>query len=419
MFDQAKKQAPCIIFIDEIDAVGRHRGAGLGGGHDEREQTLNQLLVEMDGFEGKEGVIVMAATNRPDVLDPALLRPGRFDRQVTVPLPDIRGREQILKVHVREIPTNRDVDPSIIARGTPGFSGADLANLANEAALFAARANKNKVSMLEFEKAKDKIIMGSERRTMVMSDEEKRRTAYHEAGHAIVGLVLADKEHDPVYKVSIIPRGRALGVTMFLPEEDKYSMTVTALESQLCSLYGGRIAEDLIFGWGKVTTGASNDIEKASELARNIVIRWGLNRELGPILYAEEEQEVFLGKSMSKTRAFSEETARKIDAEVSKIIQKGYSTAEQILKDNMDKLHAMAESLVQYETIGDDQIQDIMAGKTPRKPDSAPKRPRKPRKVTASTAQTKESSNNTEMVEAQTSEGVTTTQFEQTSTNEK
>jgi len=380
MFDQAKKQAPCIIFIDEIDAVGRHRGAGLGGGHDEREQTLNQLLVEMDGFEGKEGVIVMAATNRPDVLDPALLRPGRFDRQVTVPLPDIRGREHILKVHIRNIPTTKDVDPQIIARGTPGFSGADLANLANEAALFAARANKNKVTMLEFEKAKDKIIMGSERHTMVMNDEDKRRTAYHEAGHAIVGLTLADKEHDPVYKVSIIPRGRALGVTMFLPEEDKYSMTVTALDSQICSLYGGRIAEEMIFGRGKVTTGASNDIEKASEIARNIVIRWGLNDVLGPILYAEEEQEVFLGRSMGKTRAFSEETARKIDAEVSKIILKNYQTAENILKTHIDKLHAMAEALVQYETIDDDQIQDIMAGKAPRPPGAPGKRKRRTRK---------------------------------------
>ena len=378
MFDQAKKQAPCIIFIDEIDAVGRHRGAGLGGGHDEREQTLNQLLVEMDGFEGKEGVIVMAATNRPDVLDPALLRPGRFDRQVTVPLPDIKGREKILQVHIREIPTNSDVDPSIIARGTPGFSGADLANLANEAALFAARANKNKVSMLEFEKAKDKIIMGSERHTMVMNDEDKLRTAYHEGGHAIVGLVLADKEHDPVYKVSIIPRGRALGVTMFLPEEDKYSMTITALESQICSLYGGRIAEEMIFGRGKVTTGASNDIEKASEIARNIVIRWGLNDKLGPILYAEDEQEVFLGRSVGKTRAFSEETAKKIDAEVSKIIAKSYKEAEKILKDNIEKLHAMADALMQYETIGDDQIQDIMAGKTPRPPEEGEiKKPKK------------------------------------------
>lgn len=380
MFDQAKKQAPCIIFIDEIDAVGRHRGAGLGGGHDEREQTLNQLLVEMDGFEGKEGVIVMAATNRPDVLDPALLRPGRFDRQVTVPLPDIRGREHILKVHIRNIPTTKDVDPQIIARGTPGFSGADLANLANEAALFAARANKNKVTMAEFEKAKDKIIMGSERHTMVMNDEDKRRTAYHEAGHAIVGLTLRDKEHDPVYKVSIIPRGRALGVTMFLPEEDKYSMTVTALDSQICSLYGGRIAEEMIFGRGKVTTGASNDIEKASEIARNIVIRWGLNDVLGPILYAEEEQEVFLGRSMGKTRAFSEDTAKKIDAEVSKIIHKNYQHAEDILKSHIDKLHAMAEALVQYETIDDDQIQDIMAGKTPRAPGEPVKRKRRTRK---------------------------------------
>jgi cell division protease FtsH len=368
--------------------VGRHRGAGVGGGHDEREQTLNQLLVEMDGFEGKEGVIVMAATNRPDVLDPALLRPGRFDRQVTVPLPDIKGREKILNVHVRDMPINKDVDPSIIARGTPGFSGADLANLANEAALFAARANKNKVGMLEFEKAKDKIIMGSERHTMVMNDEDKLRTAYHEGGHAIVGLALLDKEHDPVYKVSIIPRGRALGVTMFLPEEDKYSMTITALESQICSLYGGRIAEDMIFGRGKVTTGASNDIEKASEIARNIVVRWGLNEKLGPILYAEDEQEVFLGRSTGKTRAFSEETARKIDVEVSKIIAKNYKEAEKILKDNIDKLHAMADALMQYETIDDNQIQDIMAGKAPRPPEEGGTK--KPKKRVRKTAVKKE-----------------------------
>ena len=391
MFDQAKKQAPCIIFIDEIDAVGRHRGAGVGGGHDEREQTLNQLLVEMDGFEGKEGVIVMAATNRPDVLDPALLRPGRFDRQVTVPLPDIRGRDKILQVHIRKIPTTKDVDPSIIARGTPGFSGADLANLANEAALFAARSNRSKVTMLEFEKAKDKIIMGSERHTMVMNDEDKLRTAYHESGHAIVGLILADKEHDPVYKVSIIPRGRALGVTMFLPEEDKYSMTITALESQICSLYGGRIAEEMIFGKGKVTTGASNDIEKASQIARNIIIRWGLNDTLGPILYAEDDQEVFLGRSIGKTRAFSEETARKIDSEVSKIISKNYSSAEEILKDNIDKMHAMADALMKFETIDDDQIQDIMDGKTPKASDvSGKKRKRKPRATKTKVTNTEE-----------------------------
>jgi cell division protease FtsH len=390
MFDQAKKQAPCIIFIDEIDAVGRHRGAGLGGGHDEREQTLNQLLVEMDGFEGKEGVIVMAATNRPDVLDPALLRPGRFDRQVTVPLPDIKGRAHILKVHIREIPTTSDVDPSIIARGTPGFSGADLANLANEAALFAARANKNKVTMLEFEKAKDKIIMGSERHTMVMNEEDRLRTAYHESGHAIVGLALADKEHDPVYKVSIIPRGRALGVTMFLPEEDKYSMTITALESQICSLYGGRIAEEMIFGKGKVTTGASNDIEKASEIARNIIVRWGLNDKLGPILYAEDEQEVFLGRSVGKNRSFSEETAKKIDSEVGKIIGKNYKNAEKILADNIDKMHAMAKALMQYETIDDNQIQDIMAGKKPREPEETQTvKKRKPRVTKAKKETTK------------------------------
>ena len=369
MFDQAKKQAPCIIFIDEIDAVGRHRGAGLGGGHDEREQTLNQLLVEMDGFEGKEGVIVMAATNRPDVLDPALLRPGRFDRQVWVSLPDIRGREYILKVHMQKVPMAKDVKASVIARGTPGFSGADLANLVNEAALFAARGNKRKVSMHEFEKAKDKIMMGAERTSMVMSDHEKENTAYHESGHAIVGLVLkAVSDHDPVYKVSIIPRGKALGVTMFLPEEDKYSMSLEAILNKLCSLYGGRIAEELIFGWNRVTTGASNDIEKASELARNLVTKWGLSNSLGPIHYGSNDQEVFLGKSVAKSSDMSGETAKAIDKEVKRIVDESYKKAKKILEDNMDKLHVMANVLMKYETIDETQIEQIMSGKPVSKP---------------------------------------------------
>ncbi|MGH8499736.1 MAG: ATP-dependent zinc metalloprotease FtsH, partial [Methylococcales bacterium] len=318
MFDQAKKHAPCIIFIDEIDAVGRHRGAGLGGGHDEREQTLNALLVEMDGFEGGEGVIVIAATNRPDVLDPALLRPGRFDRQVVVGLPDVRGREQILKVHMRKVPLDIDVEPMTIARGTPGFSGADLANLVNEAALFAARENAKEVRMEHFDKARDKILMGAERRSLVMSEDEKKLTAYHEAGHAIVGRMVP--EHDPVYKVTIIPRGRALGVTMYLPEGDKYSINRVAIQSQLCSLYGGRVAEELIFGADKVTTGASNDIERATKMARNMVTKWGLSEELGPIAYAEEEGEVFLGRSVSQTKNVSDDTAKKIDEVVRNIL---------------------------------------------------------------------------------------------------
>ncbi|MEJ2630009.1 MAG: ATP-dependent zinc metalloprotease FtsH [Acidihalobacter sp.] len=366
MFEQAKKHAPCIIFIDEIDAVGRHRGAGLGGGHDEREQTLNQLLVEMDGFEGTEGVIVIAATNRPDVLDPALLRPGRFDRQVVVPLPDVRGREQILKVHMRRVPVGDDVQPSIIARGTPGFSGADLANLVNEASLFAARANKHTVNMLEFERAKDKIMMGSERRSMVMSDEEKKQTAYHESGHAIVGLTVPD--HDPVYKVSIIPRGRALGVTMFLPEEDRYSYSKQRLESQISSLFGGRIAEELIFGGEKVTTGASNDIERATDIARNMVTKWGLSQRLGPLAYSEDEGEVFLGRSVTQHKQVSDETAHAIDEEIRAVIERNYNRAVQILTDNMDKLHLMAEALIKFETIDTKQIEDIMAGKQPRPP---------------------------------------------------
>jgi len=366
MFEQAKKHAPCIIFIDEIDAVGRHRGAGLGGGHDEREQTLNQLLVEMDGFEGNEGVIVIAATNRPDVLDPALLRPGRFDRQVVVPLPDVRGREQILKVHMRKVPMADNAKASIIARGTPGFSGADLANLVNEAALFAARGNKRLVDMDDLEKAKDKIMMGAERRSMVMSQDEKKLTAYHEAGHAIVGRSLPS--HDPVYKVSIIPRGRALGVTMFLPEVDRYSHSKEFLESQICSLFGGRIAEELIFGSDKVTTGASNDIMRSTELARNMVTKWGLSEKLGPLTYSEDEGEVFLGHSVAQHKAVSDETAHDIDQEIRSIIDRSYSRAEEILKTNLDKLHMMADALMKYETIDSNQIDDIMAGKPPRPP---------------------------------------------------
>ncbi len=366
MFDQAKKHAPCIIFIDEIDAVGRHRGAGLGGGHDEREQTLNQLLVEMDGFEGNEGVIVMAATNRPDVLDPALLRPGRFDRQVVVPLPDVRGREQILRVHMRKVPSGDDVQPGIIARGTPGFSGADLANLVNEAALFAARANKRLVDMVDFEKAKDKIMMGAERRSMVMSEEEKKLTAYHESGHAIVGLTVPD--HDPVHKVTIIPRGRALGVTMFLPEEDRYSFSRRRLESQISSLFGGRIAEELIFGPDYVTTGAQNDIQRATEIARSMVTKWGLSQKLGPLTYGEDEGEVFLGHTVTQHKNVSDETAHAIDGEIRAFIDRNYKRAESILKDHMDKLHLMAEALIKYETIDSKQIDDIMSGRPPRPP---------------------------------------------------
>jgi len=367
MFEQAKKHAPCIIFIDEIDAVGRHRGAGMGGGHDEREQTLNQLLVEMDGFEMNDGIIVIAATNRPDVLDPALLRPGRFDRQVVVGLPDIRGREQILKVHMRKVPMGEDVNPAVIARGTPGFSGADLANLVNEASLFAARTGKRIVEMKEFELAKDKIMMGAERKSMVMSEKEKQNTAYHEAGHAIVGRVVP--EHDPVYKVSIIPRGRALGVTMFLPEEDRYSLSKRALISQICSLYGGRIAEEMTLGFDGVTTGASNDIMRASQIARNMVTKWGLSEKLGPLLYGEDENDGFLGRSGGgQSSALSADTARMIDSEVRSIIDQCYGTAKQILTDNRDKLDAMADALMKYETIDADQIDDIMAGRAPREP---------------------------------------------------
>ncbi|EOE6053193.1 ATP-dependent zinc metalloprotease FtsH [Vibrio cholerae] len=361
MFEQAKKASPCIIFIDEIDAVGRQRGAGVGGGHDEREQTLNQMLVEMDGFEGNEGIIVIAATNRPDVLDPALLRPGRFDRQVVVGLPDVRGREQILKVHMRKVPLAGDVEPSLIARGTPGFSGADLANLVNEAALFAARGNKRNVSMVEFELAKDKIMMGAERRSMVMSEEIKESTAYHEAGHAVVGRLVP--EHDPVYKVSIIPRGRALGVTMYLPEQDRVSMSKQHLESMISSLYGGRLAEELIYGKEKVSTGASNDIERATEIARKMVTQWGFSEKLGPMLYAEDEGEVFLGRSVTQTKHMSDDTAKLIDDEVRQIIDRNYERARQIIMDNMDIMHAMKDALMKYETIDAGQIDDLMARK--------------------------------------------------------
>lgn len=360
MFVQAKQQAPCIIFIDEIDAVGRHRGAGLGGGHDEREQTLNQLLVEMDGFEGSEGVIVIAATNRPDVLDPALLRPGRFDRQVVVPLPDIRGREQILKVHIQKIPLEKDVQIINIARGTPGFSGADLANLVNEAALFAARANKRKVGMKEFENAKDKIMMGAERRSMVMDENERKLTAYHESGHAIVGYLMP--EHDPVYKVTIIPRGRALGVTMYLPDQDRYSHSKQRLECQLSSLFGGRVAEEMIFGLECVTTGASNDIQRATDIARKMVTSWGLS-PLGPLTFGEEESEVFLGRSMSQNKEVSDKTAEKIDEAVRVIVDRNYERARAVLTENLDKLHKMATALIKYETIAAPQIKAIMDGK--------------------------------------------------------
>ncbi|WP_439242536.1 ATP-dependent zinc metalloprotease FtsH [Lonepinella sp. BR2474] len=358
MFEQAKKNAPCLIFIDEIDAVGRQRGAGLGGGHDEREQTLNQMLVEMDGFEGKEGIIVIAATNRPDVLDPALVRPGRFDRQVVVGLPDVRGREQILKVHMRKVPIEKDVDAMTLARGTPGYSGADLANLVNEAALFAARSNKRVVTMLDFEKAKDKINMGPERRTMIMTDKQKESTAYHEAGHAIVGYLVP--EHDPVHKVTIIPRGRALGVTFFLPEGDQVSISQKQLESKLSTLYAGRLAEDLIYGEENISTGASNDIKVATNIARNMVTQWGFSDKLGPILYTEDDGEVFLGRSMAKAKHMSDETAHVIDEEVRAIVARNYDRARQILIDNMDILHAMKDALVKYETIEEEQIKQLM-----------------------------------------------------------
>ncbi len=392
MFEQAKKHAPCIVFIDEIDAVGRHRGAGLGGGHDEREQTLNQLLVEMDGFESNDGVIVIAATNRPDVLDPALLRPGRFDRQVVVPLPDIRGREQILKVHMRKVPIADDVKPSVIARGTPGFSGADLANLVNEAALWAARVDKRLVEMEEFEKAKDKIMMGAERRSLVMSEEEKKLTAYHEAGHAIIGRLVPD--HDPVYKVTIIPRGRALGLTMFLPEADRLSYSKQTLESKISTLFGGRIAEELIFGAESVTTGASQDIKQATEIARNLVTKWGLSERLGPLTYGEEDSEVFLGHSVTQHKMLSDETAHVIDEEIRSVIDRNYVRAESLLKEHLTNLHLMAESLMKYETIESQQIDDIMVGKTPRPPkdwnenDSTPSK-KKPNDTTVQTLKPK------------------------------
>ena len=367
MFDQAKKHAPCIIFIDEIDAVGRHRGAGLGGGHDEREQTLNQLLVEMDGFEGGEGVIVVAATNRPDVLDPALLRPGRFDRQVVIPLPDIRGREAILKVHLRKVPLDDDVKPRVTARGTPGFSGADLANLINEAALFAARDNAKVVAMEHMERAKDKIMMGTERRSMVMSEKDKKLTAFHEAGHALVGRLVP--EHDPVYKVSIIPRGRTLGITLFLPEDDKYSISKLQLESQLASLFGGRVAEEIVFGAEHVTTGAANDIERATSIARNMVTKWGLTEKLGPLTYAEEEGEIFLGRSVTQTKHISDETARLIDEEVRRIVEVAHKKALDLVEANLDILHLMADALLRYETIDSDQIDQIMEGHEPDPPE--------------------------------------------------
>jgi cell division protease FtsH len=369
MFAQAKKQAPCIIFIDELDAVGRQRGAGLGGGHDEREQTLNQMLVEMDGFEGNEGIIVIAATNRPDVLDPALLRPGRFDRQVVVPLPDVRGREQILSVHMNKTPIAEDVDARIIARGCPGFSGADLANLVNEAALFAARRNKRVVDQQDFEDAKDKIMMGAERKSMVMTEDEKRLTAYHEAGHAIVGLRVP--EHDPVHKVTIIPRGRALGVTMFLPEEDRYSYTKLRLNSSICGLFGGRIAEEMIFGTERVTTGAQNDIQRVTEIARNMVTKWGLSDKMGPLAYGEDEGEVFLGHQVTQHKTISDETAHAIDEEVRRIVEENYAEAKRILENNVEILHAMADALMKFETIDRDQIDDVMNGRPPRPPKEA------------------------------------------------
>ena len=362
MFEQAKKQSPCIIFIDEIDAVGRHRGGGYGGGNDEREQTLNQLLVEMDGFEGNEGVIVIAATNRPDVLDKALLRPGRFDRQVYVSLPDIRGREHILKVHSRKVPLHESVSLSVLARGTPGFSGADLANLVNEAALFSARANRRFVTMEEFEKARDKIMMGAERKSMVMSEKEKINTAYHEAGHAIIGRLVP--QHDPVHKVTIIPRGRALGVTQYLPEEDRYSMNRIQLFSQLCSLFGGRIAEEIVGGFDNVTTGASNDIERATQMARNMVTKWGLNQKMGPVLYGEDESQVPGGGNTH----YSEDTSREIDQEVRIILDEAYKKASKLLDENKDILDSMKDALIEYETIDADQVDDLMNRKAVRKP---------------------------------------------------
>ena len=381
MFDQAKKNSPCIVFIDEIDAVGRHRGAGLGGGHDEREQTLNQLLVEMDGFEANDGIIIVAATNRPDVLDPALLRPGRFDRQVVVDMPDIRGREQILKVHVRKVPLDKNVDLRAIARGTPGFSGADLANLINEAALFAARYGDKMVEQSHLDLAKDKIMMGPERKSMILTEEQKRLTAYHEAGHAIVGRIVP--EHDPVYKVTIIPRGRALGVTMFLPEDDKYMQSKEYLLSRICTLYGGRIAEQLINGERNITTGASNDIEVATGIATNMVTKWGLSDKVGPLKFGEDDSSPFLGRTASQSsKSYSDETSKLIDSEIKDIINSSYKRAETILKDNMDKLHTMAEALLKYETIDQYQIDDIMSGAEPREPSDWSSDDEPPKKTT-------------------------------------
>ena len=364
MFENAKKHAPCIIFIDELDAVGRQRGAGLGGGNDEREQTLNQMLVEMDGFEGSVGVIVIAATNRPDVLDPALMRPGRFDRQVYVTLPDVRGREQILNVHMRKVPVGQDIRADILARGTPGFSGADLANLVNEAALFAARRNGRVVEMVDFEKAKDKIMMGPERKSMVMDEDERRNTAYHEAGHALIGMLLP--KLDPVHKVTIIPRGGALGVTVSLPEKDRYSTDRTMMLNRISMLFGGRIAEEVFMN--QMTTGASNDFERATAIARDMVTRYGMTDELGPMVYAENEGEVFLGRSVTKTTTMSEETMRKVDAVIRRIIDEQYTIARRLIEDNKDKMHAMAQALLEWETIDSDQIDDIMGGKPPRVP---------------------------------------------------
>jgi cell division protease FtsH len=368
MFENAKKQAPCIIFIDEIDAVGRQRGAGLGGGNDEREQTLNQMLVEMDGFETNQGIIVIAATNRPDVLDPALLRPGRFDRQVVVPLPDVRGREQILNVHMRKVPMSTDVKASVLARGTPGMSGADLANLVNEAALFAARRNGRLVEMDDFEKAKDKILMGAERRSIVMPEEERRNTAYHESGHALVARLMP--KTDPVHKVTIIPRGRALGVTMQLPEGDRYSMDKERMLSTIAVLFGGRFAEEVFMN--QMTTGASNDFERATAMARDMVTRYGMTDSLGPMVYAENEGEVFLGRSITKTTNISEATMQKVDAEIRKIIDEQYRVARKLIEDNKDKMHAMAKALLEWETIDAEQIQDILEGREPKPPSSKP-----------------------------------------------
>jgi cell division protease FtsH len=368
MFEQAKKSAPCIIFIDEIDAVGRHRGAGLGGGNDEREQTLNQMLVEMDGFDTNLGVIVIAATNRPDILDPALLRPGRFDRQVYVTLPDIRGREQILNVHMRKVPIGQDVNASILARGTPGMSGADLANLVNEAALFAARRNARLVEMIDFERAKDKLYMGPERKSMVMTEDEKRATAYHESGHAIVAEMLPGT--DPVHKVTIMPRGRALGVTWQLPERDQYSRYFKQMLNEISILFGGRIAEDLFVK--DISTGASNDYERATRIARDMVTRYGMSELLGPMVYAENEGEVFLGRSMTKTANISENTQQKVDAEMRRILDEQYAVAQKILEDNRDKVETMTEALMKWETIDRDQVLDIMAGRPPRAPDDKP-----------------------------------------------